>query len=480
MTYEIRNVRTNELIAGPYTVLSSATRSFKSRLLTPEQAYIADLNWRDRERARKNLINVEQFGVLPIPDHFLHVSSKSNGENFLVSYTENNLKGEKNLQKSGQRVGRYLEEFYKNLGSTKIAEIGAAIQAKYDTGGFRIAMTSEDIERVYTRSEREGSASSCMSHGRDSYLPCARYSVDVHPTSIYGAGDVGVAYIESEKGRIQARCLVWPEKKIYVSFYGSGADKLRQMLNQAGYRSGSLSGARVKKIPVKASDRSGMSFVATYMDEGSSFYLNPSDPDYMILGRGLDSKYGPSGTGSSNGLITFPIYTSVFSNQIITGTAVIIYNPANGDRVGYADKTELTDDKAWFWKDGNSWFVITGYESYYVNMRGFYARYSNEPVDMRVPRYIAEGHYGWVNPIDLPKDEFRDPKTLMSVGNYRYATQSGFFKDYGFCERTRTAYRRSELIWMEHQAWWHRNYAHEVTVIDGKNYATVLISEKAA
>jgi hypothetical protein len=59
-----------------------------------------------------------------------------------------------------------------------------------------------------------GGPSSCMD-GEHDFHNLVRW-----PTAPYGAGDLAVAYTKNANGRIQSRCLCWPEKKLFGRIYG--------------------------------------------------------------------------------------------------------------------------------------------------------------------------------------------------------------------------------------------------------------------
>jgi hypothetical protein len=101
------------------------------------------------------------------------------------------------------------------------------------------------------------------------------FDSSIHPCRIYAAGDLAVAYMV-RKDEITARALVWPEKKIYGRIYGDET-RLLDLLDTAGYREGSLNGARMLRIP----DSGG--FVCPYIDGVMSA---EDSGEFLIIGDG--------------------------------------------------------------------------------------------------------------------------------------------------------------------------------------------------
>lgn len=157
--------------------------------------------------------------------HYLHWSVK-NPE--MVAYTPSLEYGIRDRQVR-VRLGRYLAKHFGHLLSEKkrlelVEKHNATALANCK---FHIAMTPGRIETVYTRGP-----SSCMSHPRD------RFAHNFHPTRIYGAGDLGVAFMWRKETdgtqRITARALVWPHKMIHGRVYGDES-RFKAMLADRGY-----------------------------------------------------------------------------------------------------------------------------------------------------------------------------------------------------------------------------------------------------
>lgn len=217
-------------------------------------------------------------------EHYAHISKEDSSK---IAFTENEKKGKKDLQVR-LRPGRYLKRFYGDiLNEDQIRDYATQITSKKKDSEFKIAMTPDEIEHVY----RNG-PDSCMSYGLSSF------DSDIHPVRIYGAGDLGVAYLERQ-GRITSRVLCWPEKKKYSRIYGDSV-RLSAELHERGYiqqvdkysSSSAFTGARLLKIEQRRFRRNN--FVVPYVDYHRTM---KEDGDYLVL---CDD--GPLPCGQTNGL----------------------------------------------------------------------------------------------------------------------------------------------------------------------------------
>ncbi len=227
----------------------------------------------------------EEHGKL---NHFAHVSTEDKGK---IAYTRDHASGVRNI-KTRVSVGRYLQEYFshvlsfeprKETGGTNTAGEKITVDAlqwyvknfnnQYGGGTtLKFASTRDDIAEVY-----ENGPSSCMSY------PAGDYSCDpVHPTEVYAAGDLQLAYLEdeAEDGRITARALVWPERKAVGRIYGDVL-ALSAALEEAGYSredACSLNGARLLKIP------HNNGYVMPFIDGAGNYGPHATDPDYFQIG----------------------------------------------------------------------------------------------------------------------------------------------------------------------------------------------------
>lgn len=212
------------------------------------------LPWELREQFR--LLNGDYKQVpwhdelKPIPGHYVHISKRDSTK---VSFTQNADKGERDIQAPPQRPGRYLTAYYKDqLTEQEIRRYATMIDR---AGQLNFAKTADEIEEVYINGPN-----SCMSHRLD------EFASPIHPTAVYGDSDLQVAYIYNSSGNISARCIVWPEKKRYGRIYGDEC-RLEDMLQDAGYREGSLEGAKVRRIEVRERQ-----VVMPYLDAGGQTF----------------------------------------------------------------------------------------------------------------------------------------------------------------------------------------------------------------
>jgi hypothetical protein len=83
-----------------------------------------------------------------------------------------------------------------------------------------------------------------------------------HPVEAYGDSDLAVAFY-GKQSKASARAIVWPEQKIYSTLYGD-TNTLRKMLEDAGYTSDSVSGAKIRAIPYRTGRKN--SYYLPYVD----------------------------------------------------------------------------------------------------------------------------------------------------------------------------------------------------------------------
>lgn len=165
------------------------------------------------------------------PYHYEHISLKHSGK---VAYTPDDTYGHEDRQLVVS-VGKYLKMVCPDISQAEIDDYAGEMRAITDAS-FKLATSAEDIERVYTNGP-----SSCMAHKR-SYFACDGH----HPTEVYANCDLAIAYLDDASGKVNARCIVWPERKLYNRCYGSVA--LITMLKADGYTNGDLIGARIRRI----------------------------------------------------------------------------------------------------------------------------------------------------------------------------------------------------------------------------------------
>jgi hypothetical protein len=181
--------------------------------------------------------------------------------------------------------GRYLRRYFGSVLDAEQVQYFALLYANANAPvTMQIAMTSDDIEEVYV-----GGPNSCMAG------PASGFNSPVHPVRMYGAGDLGVAYLGTTV-KATARAVVWPEKRVYGRVYGDEA-RLEHALREAGYRPAgegsapSFEGARLVRYEP---DTGG--YVAPYIDGPPAHAID--DGQYLIL-----QQYGDLYLRETGGLI---------------------------------------------------------------------------------------------------------------------------------------------------------------------------------
>jgi hypothetical protein len=243
-------------------------------------------------------------------EHFAHSSVKNPT---LIAFTESEEKGLQDRQTS-MKPGKYLRKYFGDVLNAKQISFYAEWWAK----GLRpateldaalaFASTPDDIERVYNDGPR-----SCMAKD---------YSFGIHPSRVYGAGDLAVAYLTRPTGDIIARALTWPEKKVFGRCYPTPdrwsedghdseaeaegiRDHLFNLLKENGFShlhegdNEGFEGARLLKIEGNGG------WVGPYLDNE---YSADDGGDHWIM-----SKSGVLDCSNTGGTFEVPSYGSCFS-----------------------------------------------------------------------------------------------------------------------------------------------------------------------
>ena len=239
--------------------------------------------------------------------HWVHVSIDPHKPD-MIAYTRTLKDGMRDRQVR-VKLGRYLAQtFGDRLSDQKIAQLVARHnELQCEKLRWHIAMTPKRIETVYRRGPN-----SCMSHGRRSYDYRLHDDHDIHPSCVYGAGDLGVAFLWRQ-GRITARALVWPERKVFGRIYGD-EERLGRALDEAGYKSeyqhrralreagldqyelGGFNGARLLKFEV------GDVLAAPYMDNDYGLNHLHSNVAYANSGFAMMTMCYDEACNMTNGL----------------------------------------------------------------------------------------------------------------------------------------------------------------------------------
>ena len=265
-------------------------------------AIIREMKWTERESIKEYVKPVwahEKFWLENEHIHKLHFVHKSTKNPDLLAYTPDNNKGMRDIQVM-IKPGKYLQRYFSEILTEKEILFYSEWQAtgtrksSYQSCEVKFAATAEEIEFVYLNGP-----SSCMScpikdFGTDYRLPA-------HPTTVYAAGDLQIAYMEfpenhSKSGRICARALVWPDKKVYSRVYPTTNMYVRDgftsedesiaarqaftlKLRALGYEEGSLQGAKLLKIKIR-SDK----YLMPYLDK--EYYFRDAGKHFVISTTG--------------------------------------------------------------------------------------------------------------------------------------------------------------------------------------------------
>lgn len=223
-------------------------------------------------------------------------------DNTLMTHYTNSTKYKDDLR-TPVKPGKLLKKIFPMVMDSQVESVSNWYKNKYiiNTNNlvYKIGTTKEDFKHAYCDNKRsEALSSSFFDKGfKSSSDSCMRdkfsFSNGIHPTEAYASGDFEVHYLEDDKGKVHARCVVCVNTKDGPSF--SRAPIYAANLNAAKYLSdklnskkefGSWVGARLLKIPVYNAD-SYIKYIGPYMDTGvmlgkndeNNFYLATSEYD---------------------------------------------------------------------------------------------------------------------------------------------------------------------------------------------------------
>ena len=197
-------------------------------------------DWRARQQERLASGQLKSlpaaWHLQPIKDHFAHLSARDISK---IAYTESEELGTID-RVTVTTPGRYLTKFYPEVDDATRRRLIAAIDP---AGEIFFAFSPEEIVEIYKNGPQ-----SCMDARHT-------FKMDPHwPTEPYGAGDLAIAYTKNAQGRIQSRCLCWPEKKLFGRCYGD-IQRMEAAMKAEGYTdihndsSKFPAGAKLLKIP---------------------------------------------------------------------------------------------------------------------------------------------------------------------------------------------------------------------------------------
>lgn len=158
-------------------------------------------------------------------------------------------------------IGKFLRKFLLVVNDDVIGRLEAEHRADMDPS-FLVARTVEEIEKVYTTMKGD--------------TGCMRYEKyhwdfkDFHPSAVYCAPGMGVAYLVDGHGEPTARSVIWdnpddPTDKRYVRLYGNH-NALRRRLEGAGYVLGGLKGAKLAAVKDSRFNRETNIWLMPYLD----------------------------------------------------------------------------------------------------------------------------------------------------------------------------------------------------------------------
>ncbi|ESX98715.1 hypothetical protein [Mesorhizobium sp. LNJC405B00] len=180
------------------------------------------------------------------------------------------------------KAGKYLKKYLGDVLTEEfIQEQGLAWQSFFAPVELKVTQDADEVQEVY-----ENGPNSCMSK------EASMFQSDEHPARVYAGPDLGIAYIGTTDDPA-ARCVVWPEKKIYGRVYGD-YHRMGVALETAGYKEGDdddFAGARIRRI------YNGAFYTVPYCDMGNYAH---DDGTYLIIGRGDIYMQYTNGTNMDN------------------------------------------------------------------------------------------------------------------------------------------------------------------------------------
>jgi hypothetical protein len=198
----------------------------------------------------------------------------------LVAYFQDADKRARDIQ-TPIKPGKYLKKFFGDiLSEEEIQDLAMAWSNKYSPRKLNVTQDADEIERIY-RGKYNGS---CM------HFANGTFEGDQHPARVYAGPDLAIAYI-GDIDSVDARCLVWPSKKVFFpKFYGDYY-RMESSLISAGWREGDeddFRGARIQRLPYSGG------FILPYLDTHEYVRDNGT---YLVL-----DDNGDIGARNTNGL----------------------------------------------------------------------------------------------------------------------------------------------------------------------------------
>ena len=202
-----------------------------------------------------------------------------------------NAKDKANARRTAMKPGRAFKRMFPELSDADLATLVDKFRYKFSPREYKIFIGSEkenfkkayagdrcEMENPYTTSRRKSLGSSCM---RDSFD-----HLDMHPAEVYASGDFSIVWVEDNKGKIAARCVVRTDTSPwqYGPIYGvceRSIDMVELFLREKGAddaRGSSWDGARLLRVP------QGEDFIGPYLDVGDQELYD--DGEFLVIGEG--------------------------------------------------------------------------------------------------------------------------------------------------------------------------------------------------
>jgi hypothetical protein len=190
------------------------------------------------------------------------------------------------------KAGKYMRKLLPFLTDSQVESVVAELKAKFQPKEYELIIgdTELDFHNVYMTPHTPKRSPYFKANGYrlnrlDSSCMRAEYfdNWEKHPASVYGHGDLAIAYaIEKTERTIGARVVLYPAKLSCQAIYtcdDTAQALIDSYLSANGYKERGIDGARVSKIPCKAEG----GFLMPYIDNGE--YCEDLG-DSFLLGSG--------------------------------------------------------------------------------------------------------------------------------------------------------------------------------------------------
>jgi len=186
-------------------------------------------------------ISYGQYKAVPetfktIAEHGVHVSTNDDSK---IAFYPDERSARRDVPLA-IRPGKYLRKYFPDMTDDEIRVMAGKLG-----GGLTLKElnSSIDMVKVYRDLADRGIVSSCMSHSRGSWSSIPEH----HPLDAYDYSDVILLVVYNAEGDPIARTLANKVTKEYPIIYGQW-EKAEPVIQKAGYKHGSLDGARINRI----------------------------------------------------------------------------------------------------------------------------------------------------------------------------------------------------------------------------------------